>query len=159
MTSRKGCRYKRRSLLERFNEKWISEAKTSCWLWMGASNSRGYGSFWMNDKCVSAHRAAYILFGGVILKDLTIDHLCRNRMCVNPAHMEIVSGRENTLRGNGQSAIHARKTHCYRGHPLSGDNLYFNKHRNERVCKKCHSESAKLYYQRLKHRKDDVVAG
>jgi hypothetical protein len=68
---------------------------------------------------------------------LTLDHLCRNKACVNPAHLEPVTNRENVLRGVGLSAENARKTHCKRGHPLSGDNVVVSKGGRKRRCVAC----------------------
>ena len=135
----------KKSFLDRFNEKWIPEPNSGCWLWIGCW-SRGYGQIGNNDKVVSAHRTAYELFRGQIPKDLTIDHLCRTRSCVNPSHMEIVSRGENVLRGNGIAAKNARKTHCPKGHPLSGENLRFRKTGGYgRRCRKCGAERQRLY--------------
>lgn len=89
----------------------------NCWEWIGTVNSGGYGSF--NDgRQFKAHRWSYARFKGPIPPSLTLDHLCRNRRCVNPDHLEPVTNRENILRGNGPTAENARKTHCKRGHPL-----------------------------------------
>lgn len=82
-----------------------------CWPWTGTA-IRGYGKF--GD--FQAHRIAYTLERGPIPDGLTIDHLCRNPGCVNPAHLEPVTVRENTLRGYGPSAQAARATTCPRGH-------------------------------------------
>jgi len=104
-----------------------------CWVWIGCLNSKGYGcfNFGGKGKSVLAHRWAYEQQIGAIPEGLTIDHLCRERRCVNGAHLEAVTGRVNTLRGGN-----AAKTICVRGHPLSGDNL---KIRNDgrRVCLAC----------------------
>lgn len=92
--------------------------------------------FWYKEKNTKAHRAAYELLIAPIPNDKVIDHLCRNPSCVNPDHLEVVTQRENILRGIGPSAIHARKTHCPRGHPYSGDNLYISPNRQRR-CRTC----------------------
>lgn len=111
------------------------DAVTGCHVWTASVNLDGYGKITVDNKTVGAHRVAYELAHGSIPVGLTIDHLCRNRMCVNPTHLEAVSMRENILRGEGISAKNARKTHCKRGHPLSGDNLYVEP--MGRHCKAC----------------------
>lgn len=82
-----------------------------------------------------AHRFSYQLYKGNIPKNLVIDHLCKNPSCVNPDHLEAVTNRENILRGISPAAINSKKTHCPKGHKLSGDNVYI--YRNSRWCKKC----------------------
>lgn len=87
-----------------------------CWLWT-ASLRDGYGRFWITpDKAVEAHRFAYELLVGPIPPGLVIDHLCRNRACQNPAHMEPVTNRANILRGEGVTATAARRDRCVNGH-------------------------------------------
>ena len=95
-----------------------------CWLWTASKDGRGYGRFRFGGRTQYAHRIAYEWLVGPIPGGLGIDHLCRVHNCVNPAHLEPVTQRENILRGNGVAAQHVRKTHCLRGHPLSGENLY-----------------------------------
>src|SRR5690349_8969939 len=86
---------------------------TGCWDWLGAPRGNGYGGFaWDGRKSIAAHRASWQLLRGPIPSGLTLDHLCRNRRCVNPAHLEPVTMRENILRGIGPSAQCAKKTHC-----------------------------------------------
>ena len=99
------------------------EKTTDCWNWVGCIGSEGYGRFMKNYKEYLAHRVVYELFKGKIKKGLHIDHLCRNRRCVNPNHLEQVTSRENVLRGEGLFAKNLRKTHCKHGHEFSGKNL------------------------------------
>ena len=116
---------RRRPLDERLWER-VVEADDGCWLWTGAPNTYGYGQIGeggYHGRKLMVHRVAYTLVVGVIPAGMEIDHLCRNRMCVNPAHLEVVTGRENTLRGNGPAGRNARKTHCPRGHALTGENV------------------------------------
>lgn len=124
-------------LLAMAGDWWMPEPNTGCWLWFRATTAKGYGSLKENGRDVHAHRVAYEAFRGPIPPGLQIDHLCRVRCCVNPDHLEAVTQRENLLRGVGRCAINARKEHCKRGHPLSGDNLivYPNGYRNCRECR------------------------
>jgi hypothetical protein len=85
------------------------------------------------------HRVSYEAFKGPIPDGLTIDHLCRNRACVNPEHLEPVTMRVNCLRGESPAAVHARKTHCPKGHEYSAENTYRHKG-NHRMCKLCWKE-------------------
>ena len=109
----------------------------ACWLWTGATTPYGYGTIAVGRKTILAHRVAYLLVVGPIPSGLTIDHLCRVRSCVNPAHMEPVPGRINTLRGEGVTAKQARKTHCQRGHAYDEANTHLDP-RGHRSCKECH---------------------
>lgn len=99
------------------------EPNTGCWLWTRAYDGPGYGRLLVGGRKTGAHRLSYEAFVGSIGPGLQVDHLCRNRACVNPSHLEVVTSRINTLRGQGPSAQHARKATCRRGHPYSGANL------------------------------------
>lgn len=102
------------------------DKSVECWNWTAAKSRQGYGQFWygLPKRLWLAHRLAYTLSIGPIEAGLTIDHLCRNRLCVNPAHLEAVSQKENILRSDSVSARAARKTHCDNGHQLTGDNMH-----------------------------------
>jgi hypothetical protein len=107
-----------------------------CWLWNGERNRRGYGRFNLRRKHVAAHRHGYERAIGPIPEGLQIDHLCRNPSCVNPAHLEAVTCRENLLRGNTLQAKNAAKTHCFRGHEFTPENTY-HPPSGGRVCRTC----------------------
>jgi hypothetical protein len=109
---------------------------TPCEPWTGSVDSEGYG----RTRGRRAHRVVYEREVGQIPEGFTIDHLCRNRRCVNPAHMEPVPNGVNVLRGYGPPAQNARKTHCAHGHPLTGANLYIHP-RGARVCRTCRRSS------------------
>lgn len=102
---------------------WAKVQKTdSCWLWTGVTNPDGYGKFKVAGKMVYAHRFAYELLVGPIPKGLQLDHLCRVRHCVNVGHLEPVTSRTNSLRGNTIPAHNTAKTHCPQGHPYDETN-------------------------------------
>lgn len=129
---------RRRSVEERF---WTKVNKTeTCWLWTG-SMTHGYGKFGIPGKPPQgAHRISYELIVGPIPNGLHLDHLCRNRACVNPTHLEPVTCKDNVLRGEGGSAQNARKTHCKHGHPFDETNTYFVHTAGRsggRVCRTC----------------------
>ncbi len=107
-----------------------------CWDWLGARQSEGYGVIRVWGKAVYAHILMYILTNGPIPDGLEIDHLCRNRNCVNPQHLEAVTHRTNLLRGHTMSAMWAARTHCREGHELAGDNLRIRVDRS-RACRTC----------------------
>lgn len=112
-----------------------------CWLWTGSKDWKGYGRFTTSPApCKSwlAHRLAYWLIRGELISGLQMDHLCRNPGCINPFHLEQVTSRENTLRGQGNSAVNAKKTHCIRGHPFSPENTYSRS--DGRGCFRCRNE-------------------
>ena len=104
-----------------------------CWLWTGALTSGGYGSTTLDGKWSSVHRAVLRLTGARV--DGDVDHLCRNRACCNPLHLDVVSSRENTIRGATLAAENAAKTHCPRGHEYAGSNVVFRS--GKRVCRAC----------------------
>lgn len=100
-----------------------SRLPTGCWEWQGATDN-GYGRTRWQGKKSYAHRVVYEHFRGIVPAGLHIDHLCRNRRCANPWHLEPVSRKENILRGDGPTALNARRTHCKNGHPLTGQHLF-----------------------------------
>ena len=123
----------------------VKVLESGCWEWQGSVKpSTGYGSFSADGEC-SPHRWIYKKVIGPLKRgrSWSIDHLCRNRICVNPQHLEQVTRKENILRGEGITAEHARKTHCKRGHEFSGDNLRIIESdqgswiRKERRCRTC----------------------
>jgi len=122
--SRAHCIYQAAPSDERFHASY-EKTKDGCWNWARWVNERGYGIFKPTEKTkVSAHRRSFELANGKIPAGLVIDHMCRNRRCVNPAHLRAVTPRVNALENSvSPCAKNKQKTHCIRGHELSGDNL------------------------------------
>lgn len=108
----------------------------SCWVWTDHVTKNGYGKIRFDYKDYYAHRLSYFLYKGPILKNLQIDHLCRNRRCVNPKHLEMVTQKINLMRGNGQCAKNAKKTHCPQNHEYKPENTYVDK-KGSRHCRMC----------------------
>lgn len=133
-----------RSLQDRFFEKVMPEPMSGCWLWTAQCNNAGYGCFHMDKKHRLAHRVSFEMHKGKIPQGLVLDHLCRVRSCVNPAHLEPVTHKVNINRGVAGKVhreLAALITHCPRGHPYSGDNLYVRPTGNgNRSCRTCHRE-------------------
>ena len=110
-------------------------AERHCWTWAGCKTPKGYGVTWHKGKTQFAHRLIYLLIIGEIAKGLQVDHLCRNRSCCNPAHLEIVTLQENIRRGM-QGIL---RTHCINGHLFTNGSYYESKCRGytKRDCKEC----------------------
>lgn len=117
----------------------IPEPNTGCWLWTGSMRADGYGRMGIGGTEYLAHRLSYEAFVGMIPEGLELDHTCRVRSCVNPDHLEAVTHGLNCQRGQGGQISGQQmlaKTHCPRGHPYVGENLYIN-FRGARVCRTC----------------------
>lgn len=130
----------------------IPEPNSGCMLWTATVNPGGYGAVNFHGVTRNAHRVAYMLVHGYDPIGKDIDHLCRVRCCVNPAHLEAVTRSENLRRGEaGQHMARAAaaKTHCPLGHPYFGKNLYVNK-RGHRDCVSCRRRRTALWVQAQK---------
>lgn len=131
-------------LPERITSK-IEHDDNGCWTWVGARNWDGYGMIRHEGATRLAHRIVYTLLVGPIADGLTIDHLCRNRACVNPDHLESVTRRVNVLRGDTFQARHAAQTRCKRGHEFTPENTYIEPSGSRRciACRRARVRAAK----------------
>lgn len=134
----------------RFKSKFVELNSEECWLWLGSLNTGGYGLLSVSREGsktrLQAHRIAYEQKNGDIPLGLVIDHLCRNRRCVNPNHLEPVTTRENLERGDSwkheMPQPQSVKTHCPQGHPYDEENTKYyttpegHTHRQCRACRK-----------------------
>ncbi len=139
-----------KSEIERFTV--YIKNKTSCWIWTGAKIGRNmeYGQFAKirgTKKTTLAHRRIYELFYRKKLpKKLTIDHVCKNTICVNPLHMKPMSLVDNVLLGNGPMAINKRKTHCIYGHKFTKENTKKYPHKGQKNMGRSCLACRKIYY-------------
>jgi hypothetical protein len=126
----------------------IKIGKDGCWEWQLSRNHGGYGQFVVGSRMdksaryVLAHRWAYEEFVCEMDPSLQTDHLCRNRACVNPSHLEAVTNQENVDRG-----LKAKQSKCKYGHPMSGDNLYIRPDGVRRACKECKRRHVNKWYR------------
>ena len=125
---------------------------TPCWWWTGKLDQDGYGQIGLTTpegmKFRRVHRVAYVEYKGPIPTECVADHLCRNRPCFNPDHLEMVVSKVNTLRGEGVTAQNVDKTRCPRGH------LYTRTRPDgTRECQTCVREQARLASRRYQRKK------
>lgn len=132
---------KRGPLIERFFRFAGKKSYEECWNWRGYVGPGGYGEIQKGPKGgghLMAHRAAWEIFHGPIPEGLVIDHLCRNRRCVNPVHLRTCTMKENILCGVSLSAVNAKKTHCFNGHSLADAYISILRNGNKvRRCRTC----------------------
>lgn len=122
----------------------VPEPNSGCTLWLGSMTPAGYGQLSFNGVQEYAHRLAYMGQVGPIPKGLHLDHLCRNRGCINVRHLEVVTPRENARRG-----APAQKKECLRGHPFSDENTHITKN-GHRICRACRRQHVKAHYQKVR---------
>lgn len=133
----------RGSLEMRFWAKVERGVPEACWPWLGGKSSAGYGAIRSDAPgwpMLKAHRVAYEIAKGTIGEGMVIDHTCANKACVNPAHLDAVTGAENSTR------FSQRRTHCRRGHALTPDNLV--KRNRLKQCRTCHNADYRAWRRR-----------
>lgn len=139
---------------ERFREKVRVTGSSECWIWRGGA-SGGYGNFFDGKRSVRAHRYSYELAHGPVRPAFDLDHLCRNTLCVNPAHLEVVTHRENVLRGVSPFAQKSRKSACARGHAFDEANTMTKRVGSavHRTCRTCNRLNAREWREKRREAK------
>lgn len=127
--------------------------KTPCWVWLAGLRSyepgKRYGSFRVNGRTVYSHKFSYETYRGKVPSGLVLDHLCRNTLCANPHHLEVVTNQKNILRGLGLAAQNASKTECPQGHRYDKTNTLVAKN-GRRYCRVCGRAQQRRYYAERK---------
>lgn len=139
--------YLKKTPIERFTKLMIPEPMSGCWIWLGGVDGNNYGHFHDGESLRLAHRWSYEFYIGKISEGLQIDHLCRNRSCVNPYHMEPVTPAINTQRG-----ISVTKVVCKYGHPYTEANTYRRRDNGNRMCRECGRINSRKYYSERKEK-------
>jgi len=140
----------RGTLQERLMKRVVVDPKTGCWNFTGAWMAGGYGGIGIaTSKTALAHRVSYQLFVGPIPEDHDLHHKCENKRCINPDHLEPLTRLAHQIKTPTTSR---NRTHCPKGHPLSGKNLvaYDLRTKNIRKCRECRRAIMKAYYQSSK---------
>jgi HNH endonuclease len=137
-------------LPEKLENRIIPEPNSGCWIWIGPLRDKkeGYGGAMWAGRAWRTHRLVYTLLKAPVPSELTIDHLCRNRICCNPDHLEVVTRRVNVERGEGVAPKNFVKTHCPQGHEYTEENTYV--WRDQRFCRACHKTYSNNYARRNK---------
>lgn len=138
------------SIEARIQSKFDFDPDTGCWVWLGTVNKDGYGVLTVGSRIDGsralryAHVLSWEFSRGPVSDGLELDHLCRQRRCINPAHLEPVTHAENIRRGR---SLWRERTHCPKGHPYSGVNLIQTA--TQRVCRACKTVSQERYRIRV----------
>lgn len=127
--------------------------KTGCWIWEKGKTSCGYGATYCEGIFFSTHVSSYELYIGPVERGFELDHLCRNRSCCNPNHLEKVLHRENLIRSPiSRTFQNIQATHCPQGHEYNSENTIVR--RNARECLQCKRDRDRRFYQKRKDNPD-----
>jgi hypothetical protein len=139
-----------RTQRERILSRLLIDSESGCLLWTGFLDKDGYGRAWDGSSTRPVHRVVWEMLEGQIPSGMTLDHVkdrgCRYRHCASIAHLEVVTNRENVMRGDTIPAAHAAKTHCDSGHEFTKANTYW--YRGKRECRSCRQVADRRYRQR-----------
>jgi hypothetical protein len=140
--------------IERFHRHYIPEPNSGCWLWLGTVGTAGYGGFVAKSYNETlAHRFAYKAFVGPIPEDMTVDHRCNVKICVNPDHMRLMTRGQNTSR------YYDEMTSCRAGHPYTDENTWVSKN-GFRYCRTCSRlRDISRYYNKRRVSKKPIRKG
>lgn len=138
------------NLPSRFVSQIVIDEEKGCWVWIGATDTSGYGHAKWKGQTLSVHRIVWLIHNGESPpENMQLDHLCRVRSCCNPEHLEVVTPGENLRRGNSPSAIAARADQCRNGHRLS-ESRYISPSGKKMGCRLCRNERARQRRLRMK---------
>jgi hypothetical protein len=134
--------------MDRFNNKWHLNLETWCWEWQASKTPNGYGQ--ISATCPTkarylAHRLSYLHYKGEIPESMIIDHICHNRSCVNPDHLQVVTAKQNSMFAVTRDKSHfAFREYCKRGHRRTEDNIYIIPSSGSRQCLQCKLDQSRV---------------
>lgn len=141
------CGSMRRPEAVRFWEKVHVRGRGDCWIWQATRDQNGYGMF-KAEHSTRAHQWSYRNLVGPVPEGFVLDHLCRTRSCVNPAHLEPVTSQENLARGWGRRLRNGMANECINGHPYTPENTYIHPTSDQKICRTCSGESRARYAEK-----------
>ena len=146
--------------VDSFTSKVALDEETNCWVWKLKPTDTGYGIYNTHSKVFKAHRVSWRIFKGPLTDGLVIDHMCKNRMCVNPAHLREVDSHTNTMENsNWFVALNKLKTHCPSGHEYTEENTRLkpqtiNPELLGRQCKEC----TRIFQNKKYHKNKEAIS-